>query len=43
MGVEFFPFPCVTDPNQENVARMQLFLCFLLVIWGEKHTFAMIL
>ena len=29
--------------NQENVASFRFFLCFLLVVWGEICTFAVIL
>ena len=33
----------ITNPNQENVAGLCFFLCFLLVVWGEICTFAVIL
>ena len=40
MEIDNFPPPCTTHPNKKN-HHVCDFLCFLLVVWGEIHTFAM--
>ena len=33
----------ITNPNQEKSSGLCFFQCFLLVVWGEIRTFAVIL
>lgn len=43
MEIVVFPLPCTANLNQENVAKMRYFMCFLLVIRVEIYTFVSIL